>query len=145
MTPCSWDRGRSAPSRCCRVIPPVANQRHPVPSHEIAVMFQAAHLTGPPSSAKMLCGTHMTELKCSGIFKHFLTLLTTESSVYNFPVLQLGKLQQGINLAVARFLHGSHLGKRRGFNQRMLVWLREPKQGLRNDCVSGSSLVASNK
>lgn len=27
-----------------------------------------------------------------------------------------------------RFLHGGHLGKRRGFNQRMLVWLREPKQ-----------------
>lgn len=32
---------------------------------------------------------------------------------------------------LARFLHGSHLGKRRGFNQRMLVWLREPKLGLR--------------
>lgn len=32
---------------------------------------------------------------------------------------------------LARFLHGSHLGKRRGFNQRMLVWLRVPKLGLR--------------
>lgn len=46
---------------------------------------------------------------------------------------------------MTRFLHSSHLGKRKGFNQKMLMWVREPELGLRKVYGPGRQFLGSQK
>lgn len=81
-------------------------------------------------------------------------ILLTQGSVY-YPHVIAGETVTGDKLSPwpncypaplehLKACHLSSLGKG-GFNQRVLRWPRETKQGLRKDCGPVSSLVAHNR